>query len=129
MAANSKYKDDIILYGRISEEQLPAVLSAAKALIYVSSFEGFGMPILEAMSCGTPVITSNTSSMPEVAGDAALYADPSNVDEICKCMQDISSSEELVTKLSQNALEQVKKFNWDTSAKRLWEVLSTVVKQ
>jgi glycosyltransferase involved in cell wall biosynthesis len=125
----SSYKDDIILYGRISEAQLPVVLSAAKALTYVSIFEGFGMPILEAMSCGTPVITSNTSGMPEVAGDAALYADPFMVDEIKKCMQDISSNQELRDRLSKNAMQQVKKFDWDKSSEQLWQLLSSVAKQ
>ena len=87
------------------------------------------MPILEAMSCGTPVITSNTSSMPEVAGDAALYADPFNIEEISECMDDISSNEEIRAKLSQNAMEQVKKFNWDKSAEQLWQILLAVAKQ
>ena len=125
---HSNYKDDIILYGRLSESKLPAVLSAATALIYVSSFEGFGMPILEAMSCGTPALTSNTSSMPEVAGEAALYADPFNIGEIAKCMHDISSNQELRDRLAQNAMKQVMKFNWDKSADQLWEVLSSVAK-
>ena len=125
----SSFKDDIIFFGRLPEKELPAVLSAAKALTYVSSFEGFGMPLVEAMSCGTPIITSTTSSMPEVGGEAALYADPFNIEEISQRMKEISTDDELRARLAQNATVQVKKFDWDKSAESLWNVLFAVAKQ
>ena len=125
----SRYKEDVIFSGRISEDQLPAALSAANALVYVSVFEGFGMPILEALNCGTPVLTSKTSSMPEVAGDAALYADPHNIEEIAGAMYDLSSNEELRSTLLSHAAKQVAKFDWDRSAEQLWEVLSAAAKK
>jgi glycosyltransferase involved in cell wall biosynthesis len=119
---NAKYKSDILLLGYLEEEELSQILAAAKALVYVSLFEGFGLPILEAMHCDTPVITSNVSSMPEVAGDAALLIDPNSIDAIAKAMERIQDKE-LAQSLIEAGKKQREKFNWDRSAKIVYQSL------
>ncbi|RUA30551.1 MAG: hypothetical protein DSY76_02450, partial [Bacteroidetes bacterium] len=98
----------------------------ATALTYISYFEGFGIPIVEAFRSHCPVITSNVSSMPEVAGDAALLIDPFNVNEITSAMKQILDSEKLRTELIDKGCKQVKKYSWDASAEKLWESLNEV---
>ncbi|RLD55831.1 MAG: glycosyltransferase family 1 protein, partial [Bacteroidetes bacterium] len=93
--SNLFYKDDIIFTGRLSPNDLRYVLGSALALTFVPYFEGFGIPIIEAMSCGAPVITSNVTSMPEVAGDAALLVDPFSVEEIKNAMLKIAKDNNL----------------------------------
>eukprot|EP01136_Pigoraptor_vietnamica_P030198 Opistho-1_new@89140 len=94
-------------------------MGGAYALVYPSLFEGFGIPILEALECDVPGIVSNTSSMPEVAGDAGILVDPTDVEDIALKMEQLYKDENLRTKLIANAREQVKKFSWDKSAERL----------
>ena len=97
------------------------------ALVYASLFEGFGIPILEAMSCGTPVITSNLTSMPEVGGDAVLYVDPFSTASISDALLAISQDGKLREYLISKGFEQRKKFSWNHSAKRLWESIEATV--
>ena len=123
---NMKYKDEVIFLGHLKTQELNAVYGAATALTYISYFEGFGIPIVEAFRSHCPVITSNVSSMPEVAGDAALLIDPFNVNEITSAMKQILDSEKLRSELIEKGCEQVHKFSWDTSAEKLWESLNEV---
>jgi glycosyltransferase involved in cell wall biosynthesis len=101
-------------------DELSKVIGGAYALVYASLFEGFGIPILEALQCDVPAIVSNTSSMPEVAGDAALLVDPTDVQDIANKMHLIYKDEALRSKLIEKARVQIKKFSWDISAKNLW---------
>ncbi len=119
---NAKYKSEIKLLGYLEEEELPKVISAAKALVYISLFEGFGLPILEAMYCDTPVITSKVTSMLEVAGDAALMIDPTSVDEIANAMEEIQDKT-FAESLVQAGRKQREKFNWDRSAEQVYNCL------
>ena len=115
-----RYKSDVIFTGRITDEALKNVMAAAYALTYVSLFEGFGIPILEAMHCHVPVITSDTSSMPEVAGDAALLIDPFSVDQIANAMKQIITDKNLYSILIEKGKEQCKKFSYQNSSNLLW---------
>ena len=80
-------KEDVIFTGYVPEEEVPLLMNGAKAFVFPSLYEGFGMPPLEAMACGTPVIVSNTSSLPEVVGNAGMLVDPENVEEIAEAMR------------------------------------------
>ena len=107
----------------VSYEDLPRIISGAIALVFPSLWEGFGLPILEAMGCGTPVITSNLSSMPEVAGDAAILVDPYSTAEISDAMKAIADSSELHSKLSELGLARAKLFSWEKTGRETVEVL------
>ncbi|HOT15883.1 MAG TPA: glycosyltransferase family 1 protein [Bacteroidales bacterium] len=124
---NSNVKDDIIFTGRLTQEELPLVVGAAKGLIFVSHFEGFGIPILEAMQCDVPVITSNTSSMPEVAGDAAILADPNNIGQIAQAIEDIDTKNNLRNELIEKSRIRRQAFNWDKTAEEVWKSLTKAV--
>ena len=114
-------KADIIFTGRLPEEELYRLTAGALALTYVPYFEGFGIPIVEAMACDVPVITANITSMPEVAGDAALYADPFSEDSIAEAMMKMDSDETLRHKLIEKARIQREIFSWEKSAAALWK--------
>ena len=86
--------------------------------------EGFGLPALEAMACGTPVITSNAGALPEVVGDAALQVDPLCIDEIGEAMRNLLSSDHIRSDLRQKGLDRARLFTWEHSAERIWKVLS-----
>jgi glycosyltransferase involved in cell wall biosynthesis len=118
--SNMEYKEDVFFIGRLDEEDLNTILAGATALTYVSYFEGFGIPILEAFRCGVPVITSNVTSMPEVAGNAALLIDPFKPESIADAMQKIASDPKQCEILLQNASVKQKEFSWERSAKLLW---------
>lgn len=115
------FKEDVIWPGYLDVDRLSKVIGAAYALVYPSLFEGFGIPILEALKCDVPGVVSNTSSMPEVAGDAALLVDPTSVEDIAEKMGMIYKDENLRRKLSIAAVDQAAKFDWDKSAAQLWE--------
>lgn len=115
------YKEDVVWTDYLGVEALCKVIGAAYALVYPSLFEGFGIPILEALKCGVPAVVSNTSSMPEVAGDAALLVDPTDVGDIAEKMGLIYKDEMLRNRLVAAAAQQAQKFDWDASAARLWE--------
>ena len=117
------HRDDIIFTGHITNKQLPKYLAAAEALTYVSVFEGFGIPILEGMSSGTPVITSNVSSMPEVAGDAALLIDPHDPTSIANGMHEIVSNSQLRQDLITKGFARAKEFSWKKTASHIYQQL------
>jgi glycosyltransferase involved in cell wall biosynthesis len=122
-----QFGSDVVFTGHLEQEELTLVLGAALALVYVSYFEGFGVPIVEAFQCGVPVITSNVSSMPEVAGDAALLVDPLSVEEIASAMQRVSSDSALRGVCIEKGFVRAKAFSWDVSAERFWDVIQTTV--
>ena len=111
----------------VSVKELPNIINRAIALVFPSLWEGFGFPVLEAMACGTPVITSNISSLPEVAGDAAILIDPYNQNEITAAMHALASDHQLCSRLSQQGLEQASKFTWEKTGKATAEILSRFV--
>lgn len=118
------HKNDVLFLGRQPEQVLHHVLASAYALVYVSRFEGFGIPILEAFYCDTPVITSNVTSMPEVAGDSAILVDPLDVTSIKEGMQKMTKDENLRKSLIKKAQQQRQKFTWQKSADQLWECIA-----
>ena len=124
-----KYRNDVVLTGYINDNTLADLMGSAYALVYPSLFEGFGVPIIEAMQSGTPVITSNTSSMPEVGGDAVLYANPNDVDDLAKQMMLIYKDENLRSNLIEKGLIRSKQFSWDASAEQLWKKIEIITKK
>ena len=113
---------DIILTGYIDEEDKIPIYKLAQFFTFPSLYEGFGMPVLEAMASGVPVVTSNVSSLPEVAGDAAILVDPLNEDEIFEAYKKILSDKKLQREMIQKGLEQAKKFEWKESVKVLEQI-------
>jgi glycosyltransferase involved in cell wall biosynthesis len=127
MRAEMPFKDEVKWVGYMNVDELSKVIGGAYALVYASLFEGFGIPILEALECDVPAIVSNTSSMPEVAGDAGLLVDPTDVDDIAAKMELIYKDELLRKKLIIAAREQAKKFDWNRSAEKLWACMMQCV--
>ncbi|HEC88422.1 MAG TPA: glycosyltransferase family 1 protein [Thermoplasmata archaeon] len=117
---------DIIFTRYIPTRELPYLYNAADLFVYPSLYEGFGLPPLEAMACGTPVITSNTSSLPEVVGDAGIMIDPHDVDELTKTIYEVLTDEKLRKELSNKGLKRVKKFSWEKTAKETLKVYEEV---
>jgi len=115
-----RYKDDVVFTGRLSNEELHQVLGASLALTFVPFFEGFGIPVIEAMNSGVPVICSNTTSLPEVGGHAVLYVDPFSVNQIRDAMIKIFQEKELREILIEKGFLQKEKFSWDKTAELLW---------
>lgn len=115
------FKDDVIFTGHLEQKEMAQVVASALCLVFVSYFEGFGIPIVEAMRCGVPVIASNISSPPEIAGDAALIVDPYKIDEIGQAMLRIREDEKLRDTLISKALKRAQLFDWDDTAAVLWE--------
>lgn len=109
----AQHQKDIVFLGYVSDQELPRLTGAALALTYVSLFEGFGVPLLEAMKCGVPVITSEVSSMPEVVGEAGLLVNPYSVEDIAEKMEIILKKKELRKALIEKGKLQAQKFSWD----------------
>lgn len=124
----SKYKSDIVFAGRKEVESLWKIVGAATAMIYPPLFEGFGIPILEAMQCDIPLAVSNTTSMPEVAGNAAIYFDPLDPEAIANSMKALWSNPELRLQLVSNARIQRENFSWDTAAEKIYRSMLEAVK-
>ena len=119
----NNFKNDILFTGYLKEDMLPKVLASATGLCFPSLFEGFGLPIVEAMKCGVPVITSNTSSMPEICGEAGIKIDPEKVHEIANAINKIENDENLRKKMIKLGLGRSKMFNWATASNQLLEIL------
>lgn len=129
MQAEMPFKDDVKWVGYMNVDELSKLIGGAYALVYASLFEGFGIPILEALQCDVPAIVSSTSSMPEVAGNAALLVDPSDPDDIADKMHQLYKDEALRGKLIANAREQIKKFDWNLSAEKLWNSMMKCIEK
>lgn len=123
----TSHASDIIFTGRIDDKRLHQLMGAALALTYVPIFEGFGIPLLEAMKAEIPIITSNTTSLPEVAGEAALYVNPLSVSDISAAMSRLYQDVELREILVARGKMQVKKFSWDKTADAMWHSIQTVL--
>jgi glycosyltransferase involved in cell wall biosynthesis len=122
-----KFGNDVIFTGHLEQTELSNVLGGALALVYVSYFEGFGVPIVEAFQCGVPVITSNVTSMPEVAGNAAILVNPFSVDEITQAMVQMHGDEALRKDLIAKGSTRSGLYNWDHSAEKFWRVIEQTV--
>jgi len=123
-----KHKQDVIFTGRVPSEELNKILGAAFALTYVPYFEGFGIPIVEAFNCNTPVITANVTSMPEIAGNAALLVDPFSIESITDAMLALAKDENKRQQLIDNGNKQKLNFSWDKSADLLWQSIERTIK-
>ena len=121
-------KEQVVFTGRLSAEELHKVTASALASVYVSYFEGFGIPILEAFRCDTPVITSKVTSMPEVAKDAALLVDPFNEDDIAEAMLKVQD-EEVRRSLVAKGRERAMDFSWDKASEAIWNSLMKSIHQ
>lgn len=127
LAGSLGVSDRVLFLGRIEEEQLPGIYRGALALLFPSLYEGFGLPVLEAMASGIPVLTSNRTALPEVAGDAALLVDPTDTPAISAAIERIVADESLRGKLVHRGLQRVKLFSWDAVAARVQSVLNEVI--
>ncbi len=120
-------EENVTFTGYVREEDLPYLFSTASVFVYPSFYEGFGIPPLEAMACGTPVVASNVSSLPEVIGDAGLLVDPTKDNEIAEAVLQILTSEDLSKKLSTAGLARAQLFSWQKAARETIEVYESVV--
>ena len=109
-------EDRVVFPGYVDDADLPALYSAATAFVYPSLYEGFGLPPLEAMACGTPVVCSNAASLPEVVGDAAVSIDPLRVESLARGLQDVLGSAGLRDDLRARGLRRAAQFSWDRCA-------------
>jgi glycosyltransferase involved in cell wall biosynthesis len=121
--------DLVILTGYVPDEDLPALYRNTTVFVYPSLYEGFGLPPLEAMACGTPVITSNVSSLPEVVGDAAILIDPYNTTEIAQAIASVLKDKELRERLRMNGLARSNLFSWDKTARETLKLYQEVIEE
>ncbi|WP_048190870.1 glycosyltransferase family 1 protein [Methanobacterium sp. SMA-27] len=119
-------QNDIIFIGYVSEEELPKWYNASDLLVYPCLYAGFGLPPLEAMACGTPVITSNTSSLPEVVDDAGIMVDPNDEESLALNMYNVLTQDDLNKKLAEKGLKRSKIFTWDNAARETQEVYNSI---
>ena len=124
----AKSQSDIEFLGYLNADELAKLTASALALTYVSLFEGFGVPLLEAMNCDTAIITSNTSSMPEVVGDAALLVNPLEVEEIAAAMEKIATNEPLRQQLIEKGRVQRQLFDWQKTSEKIYTHLKNIKK-
>ncbi len=122
LVANLHLEKKVLFLGRVSELELISLYSMAEIFAFPSFFEGFGIPPLEAMTCGAPVLSSNISSLPEVVGDAALLADPHNIDEMSDRLIQLSEDADLRDRLREKGYERAKLFSWEASARKMLTV-------
>lgn len=118
-----RFKDSVHFSGHLPSEDLVLAVGAARALVFPSFFEGFGIPLVEAMRAGTPILSSDRSSLPEVGGDAALYFDPEDMMAMTRAMIQIDSNKELRAELRAIGLNRGQNFSWDRTANGVWSVL------
>ncbi len=123
-----KLEKNVIQLGRVSNEDLRKLYSCAKAFAFVSLFEGFGLPVLEALQCGTPIVASNNSSLPEIIGNAGILVDPSDTGDIKLALEKILSDENLYNILKKNCATDAGKFNWINTAKETVKVYNDILR-
>jgi glycosyltransferase involved in cell wall biosynthesis len=123
---NSRFTNDIIFTSCITNEDKAAVYTLASLFVYPSFFEGFGIPVLEAMRCGVPTITSNCSAIPEVVGDGAIMIDPDKPDEILSVMKELLLNKDFHEMMSQKGMRQAIRFNWMTSAREVLSIFEKI---
>ncbi len=116
-------RNDIVLTGYVPVEDLPALYTGAELFVFPSSYEGFGLPVLEAMACGTPVIAANSGSLPEAGGSAALYVDPMDEDALAATMCRVMNEPETRARMCEASLEHASRFSWTQSA---WDLLRII---
>ena len=122
----SPVRDAVLFPGYVPDEDLPAIYAGAQTLILPSLYEGFGLPVLEAMACGTPVACSGTSSLPEISGDAALHFDPNDVESITDTLRCLLSDTDLRADLQRRGFEQAARFSWERVANETKAVYETL---
>jgi glycosyltransferase involved in cell wall biosynthesis len=125
--AGMKHADRVVFAGRLGQADLRLAMGAAVALAYVSYFEGFGIPVAEAMKCGVPVIAARATSLPEVAGEAAVYCDPFAPVDIARAMRSVLDDAALRAWLIDTGLERVQQYTWDRTAAGLWASIEKVM--
>jgi len=125
---HDQFRDRIVVTGYMADEDLAAIYSGAQMFVYPSFYEGFGLPPLEAMQCGVPVITSNTSSLPEVVGDAGIMVAPTDTDALCQAMYDIYRRPSLRDDLSKKSLERASRFSWQKCTQETINAYKTALK-
>lgn len=119
-------RDRVIKLGYVPDEDMPMLYNLADLFVYPSLYEGFGLPLLEAMACGCPVISSNSSSLPEVVGDAGLMIDPYDVDNLEKVIYEALTNENLRKDMIRKGLDRAKQFSWEKCAEKTIEVLEEI---
>ena len=120
---------EVIFIGYVSEEDLPGLYNAAQVFVYPSLYEGFGLAPLEAMACGTPVICSHTSSLPEVVGDVAILVDPYNIDEMARAIGEVLTDEGLRQEMGAKGLKRASLFSWEKTARETLSVYRDLYNQ
>ena len=128
LSISPQFANHIHFTGHLSLEKLTQVMGAAACLTFVPYFEGFGIPLVEAMQCGIPVIAGNKTSLPEIVGDAGILVDPFSVEEITAAMEGIYTNKNLRSELKAKGLEQAKLFSWDKSSEAVWEEIESILK-
>ena len=122
-----RFKDDVQFVGRMEPKTMRDLLASAIALLLVSKLEGFGIPVIEAYSCGVPAIVSNISSLPEVAAGAAIYVDPFSVESIVSAMNKMVNEKGLRQSLVENCHKIADQYSWDKSAERFWDSINRTI--
>ncbi len=120
-------EEEVLFLGHVPDRDLVMLYNCARVFVYPSIYEGFGLPVLEAMACGTPVITSNASSLPEVAGDAAILVDPFSQEQIAHAVRRVLQDSELALSLSRKGLERAQQFSWQKAAQETVAAYQTVL--
>jgi len=124
----SPAKPAVLFPGFVPDADLPAVYAGAQALVFPSLFEGFGLPVLEAMACGTPVVCSATSSLPEIAGEAALLVDPTSTETLTDALIRVLRDDALAAALRERGWIQAGRFTWQETARRTLDLYRALIK-
>lgn len=122
-----KHREDVLFTGFAADEDMPALYSAADLFAFPTLYEGFGIPVIEAQRCGTPVVTSNCSALPEVAGEGAMLVDPYDVEDICAGMMRVLEDKSFAGELVRRGFENAKRFSWEGSAELLNQIIEEEV--
>lgn len=124
---SKRLQNSVYFAGQVDDKLLPALYSGAATFVFATEYEGFGLPLLEAMACGTPVITSNVSSMPEIAGDAALLVNPLNIDELSSALRVVLEDEEFRSKYQALGVKRASYFSWEKCASQTIDVYKKII--